>query len=1076
MSIPKISVNNPVLANLLMIIIIAFGLYAWINLPRELTPEIALQTATVTTLYPGASPEEVEKLISAPIEDAIEENVNKINLMLSNSSEGRSVITVDFEEMSDREFDKELENLRTAVEQVNDLPEEILEDPQVLELDVSSGFPMLTIVVGGDISESQMRDIAENLKDEVLDIKNIASVQIAGLREREIWVEVNPDRLKAYQLPIATVIGALNASNLNLPAGTMELGNTEFMVRTMGEFANPDIIGDTIIAVQPTGTPLRLRDVATVSDTYEEARTLARINGKPSISLSVQKKTEGNTIALVAQLRELVAKRQADLPDGAELTPVNDYSVILKERLGILETNAIFGLILVVFMLLLFIGWRNALFAALGIPVAFMATFWFMSLAGYSLSGVSLFGLILVVGIVVDDAIVVIENTYRHIEAGAPPKVAAIRGAQEVGWPVVAASITTICAFGPLMFMSGTAGQFMRIVPIMAILVLIASLFEVFVILPAHVAEWGKPRPQRTGRSRLDNLRTRSRNTFSLIVLITGFFAWFTTFFDFIRNRYVRVLKTTIRHRYVFVGSVLFIGLIACVGAFMVLDKELFPGEDFPQFYVKAEMPPSYGMQETTAVMAQIEEAAKTLPSSEVAAIVSNIGIHTPTSGLTEGVTYGSNFGEVIIELTPKQQRNRGVDEIMAAMRKETLTVSGIEELNYITQQGGPPQGQDVEVKVKGDQFDKLTELTDVLKTELAGMDGVYDIRDDFRTGKSELRIYLKPEKAYQYGLTTFQIAQTVRTAIEGAKATTYREADEAIDVVVKYEEDNLQNIAELNNLLIATPTGTIVPLKDVANITEEKGYSDIRRFDGERAITVYASVDRQKTTPFAVNQALMSAFANVEALYPGYKLDFRGVFDEIRESFTDLWKLFIVGLLLIYVVLGAQFKSFIQPIVIMFAVPFGMIGAMFGLLLSNATLSMVAMFGIVALSGIVVNDSIVLIDFINKYRERGYNKWYAILKGGSIRLRPIILTSLTTIFGLIPMAIGLGGKSPIWMPMAYTIIFGLAFATTMTLFVMPALYAITTDLRGLVLRNPEARFQTISDEDLLGEAVPADD
>ena len=1076
MSIPKMSVNNPVLANLLMIIIIAFGMYAWINLPRELTPEIALQTATVTTLYPGASPEEVEKLVSAPIEDAIEENVSKINLLLSNSSEGRSVITIDFEEMSDREFDKELENLRTAVEQVNELPEEILEDPQVVELDVSSGFPMLTIVVGGDISESQMRDIAENLKDEVLDIKNIASVQIAGLRDREIWIEVDPNRLKAYQLPIAAVINALGASNLNLPAGTMELGDTEFMVRTMGEFANPDIIGDTIIAVQPTGTPLRLRDVATVSDTYEEARTLARINGKPSISLSVQKKTEGNTIALVAQLRKLVAKRQADLPDGAELTPVNDYSVILKERLGILETNAIFGLILVVFMLLLFIGWRNALFAALGIPVAFMATFWFMSIAGYSLSGVSLFGLILVVGIVVDDAIVVIENIYRHIEAGAPPKVAAIRGAQEVGWPVVAASITTICAFGPLMFMSGTAGQFMRIVPIMAILVLIASLFEVFVILPAHVAEWGKPRSQRTGRSRLDNLRTRSASTFSLMVLITGFFSWFITFFDFIRSRYVKVLKLTIRHRYAFVGSVLWIGLFACVGAFFVLDKELFPGEDFPQFYVKAEMPPSYGMQETTAVMAQIEEAAKTLPSSEVAAIVSNIGIHTPTSGLTEGVTYGSNFGEVIIELTPKQERTRGVDEIMAAMRKETLNISGIEELNYITQQGGPPQGQDVEVKVKGDRFDKLTELTDMLKTELAGIDGVYDIRDDFRTGKSELRIYLKPEKAHQYGLTTFQIAQTVRIAIEGAKATTYREADEAIDVVVKYEEDSLKNIVELNNLLIATPTGAIVPLKDVADITEETGYADIRRFDGERAITVYASVNREKTTPFEVNQALMGAFANVEALYPGYKLDFRGVFDEIRESFTDLWKLFIVGLLLIYVVLGAQFKSFLQPIIIMFAVPFGMIGAMVGLLLSNATLSMVAMFGIVALSGIVVNDSIVLIDFINKYRERGYNKWYAILKGGSIRLRPIILTSLTTIFGLIPMAIGLGGKSPIWMPMAYTIIFGLAFATTMTLFVMPALYAITTDLRGLVLRNPEERFRTVSDEDLLSEAVPADD
>ena len=1075
MSIPKVSVNNPVLANMLMIIIIAFGVYAWINLPRELTPEIALQSANVTTLYPGASPEEVEKLISAPIEDAIEESVNKIDLLFSTSSEGRSVISIDFEEMSDRDYDKEIENLRTAVEQVNELPEEILDDPKVEELDVSSGFPMLTIVVGGTISETQMRDIAENLKDEILDIKNIASVQISGLREREIWIEVDPDRLKAYQIPIAAVVTAVRASNLNLPAGTMELGNTEFMVRTMGEFANPDTIGETIIAVQPTGTPLRLKDVATVSDTYEEARTLSRIHGDPSISLSVQKKTEGNTIALVAELRELVKEWKKDLPEGAELTPVNDYSVILKERLDILETNAFFGLILVVLMLLLFIGWRNAMFAALGIPVAFLATFWFMSVGGYTLSGVSLFGLILVVGIVVDDAIVVVENIYRHIEAGESPKVAAIRGAEEVGWPVLAASLTTICAFGPLMFMSGVSGQFMRVVPIMAILVLIASLFEVFVILPAHVAEWGRPKP-RTGHSRLEGLRTRSRGAFSLSVLIVGFLVWFGTVFDLIRNRYVRILKVTIRRRYAFVGSVLFMGLMACIGAFVVLDKELFPGEDFPQFYVKAELPPSYGIQETTDIIAQIEAAAKTLPSSEVAAIVSNIGLHTPTSGILEGVTYGSNFGEVIIELTPKQERTRGVDDIIAELRTKTTTISGIEQLNFITQEGGPPSGSDVEVKVKGPRFEQLTELVDILKASLLKMDSVYDIRDDFRTGKSELRIYLKPEKAHQYGLTTFQVAQTVRTAIEGAKATTYREADEAIDVVVKYKEDNLTNLVELSNLLIATPAGAIVPLKDIANITEEKGYSDIRRFDGERAITVYASIDSQKTTAVEANQALMRTFADVEDLYPGYQLDFRGIFDEIIESFSNLWRLFIVGLLLIYVVLGAQFKSFLQPIIIMFAVPFGMIGAMVGLLISNATLSIVAMFGIVALSGIVVNDSIVLIDFINKYRENGYNKWYAILKGGSIRLRPIILTSLTTIFGLIPMAIGLGGKSPIWMPMAYTIIFGLSFATTMTLFVMPALYAITTDLRGVFLKNPEERFRTLSDDELLGAATPADD
>ena len=1018
---------------MLMIIIIAFGVYAWIHLPRELTPEIPAQMAVVTTLYPGASPEEVEKLVTVPIEDAIEENVNKIELLFSISSEGRSAVGVDFEEMRDRDYDKAIESLRTAIEQLNELPEEILDDPQIEELDITSGLPMLTIVVGGTISETQMREIAENLKDDILDIKNIASVQIAGLREREIWIEVNPDRLKAYQLPIASVITALRASNLNLPAGTMEVGNTEFMVRTMGEFSSPDTIGETLIAVQPTETPLRLKDIATVSDTYEKARTLSRIDGSPAISLSAQKKTEGNAIALVAQLRELVEKRRADLPEGAELAVMNDYSVVLKERLGVLETNAFFGLVLVVLMLFLFIGWRNAVFAALGIPVAFMATFWFMSVGGYSLSGVSLFGLILVVGIVVDDAIVVIENIYRHIERGESPKIAAIQGAEEVGWPVVAASLTTICAFGPLMFMSGTAGQFMRVIPIMAILVLLASLFEVFVILPAHVAEWGKAENRKAAPNR-----------------------WF----ERIRARYVRTLKRTIRWRYAFVGSILFIGLLACIGGFLILDRELFPGEDFPQFFIRAEMPISYGIQETAVVIAQIEKVAKELPSDEIAVIASNIGFHTTTAGTVRGVAYGSNFGEVMVELTPKQERTRSVDEIMASLRTKIAAISGIEQLNFITQDAAPSQGADVEVKVKGPRFETLTELTTALKTALAEIDGVYDIHDNFRTGKSELRLYLKREKARHYGLTTFQVAQTVRTAIEGAKATTYREADETIDVIVKYEEDTLKTLAALENLSIATPTGGIVLLKDVADIREETGYVDIRRFDGERAISVYASIDKSKTSPVKVNQLLIGAFADVEFLYPGYQLDFRGLFDEIMESFSELWKLFIVGLLLIYVVLGAQFKSFIQPIIILFAVPFGMIGAMIGLLLANATLSLIAMFGIVALTGIVVNDSIVLIDFINTYRERGYNKWYAILKGGSVRLRPIVLTSLTTIIGLIPMAVGLGGKSSIWMPMAYTIIFGLSFATLMTLFVMPALYAITTDVRRLFLKNPEERFR----------------
>ena len=1017
MSIPKLSVKNPVLANLIMVFIIGFGLYAWVILPRELTPEITLYTAQITTIYPGAAPETVEKLVTAPIETEIE-SVNKVDYIVSTSSEGRSIITVQFEEMSDREFDKQFQNLRAAVDRVNDLPDEILAEPDVVEMDISSGFPMLTVAIGGSISEEQMREIAENLKDEILAIRNIATVRIAGVREREIWVEVDPDRLKAYQLPIMEIVNALKSHNLNLPAGTLEVGTSEYLVRTMGEYQNPKQIEETIIRVRPKGTPLRVRDVATVSDTYEKPRTLSRINGSPSISLTVQKKKEGNTIKLVKEIRELLELRKPDMPEGAEISAVNDFSIILSERLGILQTNALFGLILVVILLFLFLGWRNALFAALGIPIAFMATFMFMHLSGYTLSGVSLFGLILVVGIVVDDAIVVIENVYRHIQEGKSPKEAAIAGAEEVGWPVLAASLTTMGAFGPLLFMSGVPGQFMRIVPVVAILVLAASLLEVFLILPAHISEWSKQ----------EKITERRHG-------------WF----DRVRRRYVRLLKGIIRWRYATVLGVLTIGLVLCVGAFVMLDKELFPGEDFPQFYIKAEMPNSFGIKETTDIIAQIEEVIISLPASEIAATVSNIGLLTPTSGL-ESAVFRPNVGEVLIELIPKDQRKRSVDEIIAEIRPRINVISGIEKLIFDKLQGGPPQGRDVEVKVKGERFEQLEQIAGLLKDELHKMDGVYDIQDDFLVGKSELRIRVKEDKAHQYGLNISQVAYDVRNALEGNTTTTYRDADESIDVIVRYNHNALQAIQDIEELLITTPMGTIVPLRDVAEVHQEQGYAEVRRFEAERAITVTASVDKDKTSAVKANQALITAFGNIESLYPGYRLDFRGAFDDIRDSFAELWKLFLIGILIIYIILGTQFKSYLQPLIIMIAVPFGIIGAMVGLLVVNATLSIIAMFGIVALSGIVVNDSIVLIDFINRYRQRGYNRWRAILKGGSIRLRPIILTTVTTIFGLIPMAIGLGGKSPFWQPLASTIIFGLALATLMTLLIMPALYAIISD------------------------------
>ena len=1052
MTIPKISVQNPVLSNLLMILIIIFGILAWIELPRALAPEITIYSARIVTFYPGSSPEEVEKLITAPIERSIE-GVDQIDLVISTSSEGRSEITVQFEEMSDREFDKRLQDLQTAVDRVQDLPEQLPNDPEVIEVEISSRMPLITIAIAGQTDESSMKKIAENLKDAILLIPDIADVRLVGVRDRQIWVEVDPDRLRAHNLPIDQIITALRGQNLNLPAGTLEVGSSEFLVRTMGEFGSLNDISNTIVKVKPAGTPLRISDIAKISDKYEKPNTLSNLKGFKSISLTPQKKSKGNTLKLVDQIRTLTEDFKKDLPGEVEIVLMNDYSVILRERIGILQNNAILGLILVIILLYLFMGGRNAIFAALGIPVSFLATFWFLNQIGQGLNGPSLFGLILVIGIVVDDAIVVIENTFRHIQEGMSPKDAAILGAEEVGWPVLSASLTTIAAFGPLMFMSGTSGQFMRIVPITAIAVILASLIEVFMILPSHVAEWGK---------RQDSSDPRQ--------------VWF----ERVRQRYMEVLRKTFPWRYLIVLSIVLFAVIVSFTAFLLLDKAFFPGEDFPQFTLKVEMPTSFGIKETSEVMTEIEQQIMSSPeNNEIVAAITNIGLHTPTT-VMQSSSLRSNIAELTVELVPKYdpRRKQTTDQIIDNLRERFKDFEGPANIRFTKMEGGPPQGKDVEVKIKGKRFDTLREISSLLQSKLKQIDGVSEIQDDFRLGKSEIRIRVKQEKAAQYGLSVFQIAHSVRNALEGNICTTYRDADEAIDVIVKYDTELLKTITELSNLLITTPIGGIVPLRDVAEINEESGYAEIHRFENERSITVSATVDKEqisvwqrfirlrfirlitgntyknKLSTVDVNQKLIQEFSNIKLLYPGYQLDFRGVFDQIEESFRELIKLFMIGVLLMYAILGAQFKSFLQPIIIMFAVPFGVIGAMVGLLCIGAELSIIAMFGVVALSGIVVNDAIVLIDFINKRKSEHENVLEAIVHGSSLRLRPIILTSVTTISGLIPMAIGLGGKSPIWVPLAYIIIFGLFFSTLLTLFVMPNLYAITDDISNFFRRS----------------------
>lgn len=1024
MSIFKLSVKNPVLVNMVMLGIVVLGLYSYVTLPREEMPDINFNWIFIVTTYPGASAEEVEKLVTIPIEEEIQD-VDKIDHISSTSSENNSMISVKFEMMSPEEFDKRLNDLRAELDKVTDLPEDS-EDPFVFQLKTSTWLPMLSVVLYGDVPERVLKETAEEIKKDIEDIRDISKVTLAGVRDREIWIEVDPSRLEAYKLSIQDVVEAVRVTNLDMPGGTIATGRAEYLVRALGEAQGADEIGKIVIRRTPGSRGIRISDVAAVSDTLSEAETVTRLNGRKAVALMAQKKTEGNTIRLTDEIKELMADYESRLPEGVQVAFTNDSSTRIRNSLQKLESNALLGMLFVIIILYVFIGFRNAFLAGIGIPISFMATFLFMKWYGESLSGNSLFGLVLVLGIIVDDAIVILENSYRYMQKGLSPSEAVLKGAPEVAVPVLSSILTTIAAFLPLMLMPGIIGEFMKIIPIVVSFALIASLIEAFFILPSHIADWGK----------VDKPGSRGDR-----------------FFDAVRSFYRRALVRILRRRYAAVGTVLFTAVLLG-GIIPLIGVDMFADEEVSQFYVRIRMPVGTRLEETDEVLSFIEQKALSLPEEEVSSITSVAGIlNTDTETVVN-----THVGEVTVDLVEERDRDRSSDQIMADLRDRIGDLAGLGYIKFARLPTGPPITKPIEVKVKGKYLDELENVADLVKKELASMPGVIDINDDFYQGKKEMRIRVDEQKAAVYGLTNLDIAMALRTAFEGSEVTSIMDGDEEVDIIVKFREDRANRLETLETMRVRSRAGALVPLSNVVSISWDRGIAEIKRFDLERAITVSADVDNDITDVSAVTKALEENFADIQSVYPGYSLTFEGEFEEFKEIFSDVGHLFLIGIAIILIILGSQFGSWIQPLIILFTIPFAFIGAMLGLLIGGNPFSIVTLYGMVALAGVALNDSIVLIDFINKSRrERGLGVWRAILTSGSTRLRPIMLTSLTTISGLLPMMIGLGGKSVVWQPLANTIVWGLLMATFLTLFIIPCLYAITVDLKKLP-RKPGIR------------------
>ena len=810
MSLPSLAVNRPVLANLMMILIVIGGLLSYRNMGQEIFPQISTEMVTVSTFMQGASPKEIEQLLTIPLEEEISK-IDQIDNITSTSAENFSTIVIQFDVGIDNIFEKVTE-IQNQIEKVERFPEEA-EAPEVREQKTT--FETITMAVVGRASEKEVREFVIDFEIALKGIAGVAEVDVSGLREREIWVEADPYRLQSYGLSLQQVAESLGRRNLNLPGGLIRFDRGELSVRTEAEFRDLDEILGTILRQDDSGGFVYLRDVATVRDTFAERMTLARLDGDPSINININKDTTSSAIEIVADVKEAISVFEGRLPAGAEIRVVNDSSVDISNRLRALFQNFSVGLLLVALSFTLAIGWRAALIISAGIPVAFLGAFIFLNAYGFTMNQLVITAMIIVLGLIVDDAIVVCENIYRHMEAGMPLRRAAIFGAEQIMGPIVATVLTTVAAFLPLLMMTGTTGKFMRTIPIVVCLALLASLFETFFILPAHAYEWtgtfgrrAQPRPK------------------GWIVALTSLYA--------------RLIEKALRRRYWVVLSLVLVAAAAAALATR-MDFILYGGSDLRSFSVAMEGRTSASFGETDRILTEIEAAMMKL-KERTPAIES---VRTRGGSLRRGYTSvnGTHVGEVSVDLLDLASRERSGHDVLAEARKKLGDVAGARVLGFEANLEVPGVGRAVNVRAKGPGFETLVVIAEEVKSYLRTLEGVVDIADDFPPGKDEVRPVLDLQEVAAVGLDVRQIAAEIRGGFEGIEATRIYDGDEEVEVMVKYHQSSRRSIANLAEMKFASPTG-MIPFSNLGTVARRPGYNNrIAHHDSQRVINITASV-----------------------------------------------------------------------------------------------------------------------------------------------------------------------------------------------------------------------------------------
>ena len=1032
--------HNHVAANLLMLMFILGGLVLGYSLKQEVFPEIQLDKVAVSVAYPGASPEEVEEGIVLKIEEAIS-GIDGIKEVSAKAVEGAGTVTASLHLGEDA--DRVVQDIKSEVDRITTFPEEA-EKPVTAKL--TNRMEVVSLVLYGNAPERSLREWAEAIRDELLAHDQITQAELAGVRPYEISIDISETDLRRYNLTLEQVAQAVRRASLDLPGGAIKAEGGEILVRTKERRYDKAAYDNIIVKVHGDGTILRLKELADVRDTFAEIDLSSNFDGQPAALIKVFRVGSQKPLLISKLVNEYVKKKQADLPDSIRIASWNDSTELFKSRMNLLIKNAVLGLTMVFIILSLFLQLRLALWVMLGIPISFLGAMLFMPALGVSINMITLFAFIMALGIVVDDAIVVGENIFEHRQMGKSYMQAAVDGAREVARPVTFSILTSITAFTPLVFVEGVLGKFIKVIPLVVISILFVSLFESLFVLPAHLS-FGKKRPKATTGFLAVLERLRGKVATNLV--------------RFVQGPYRRQLTWCLEYRYATLASAL-VFLMLSVGLVKggIVKFNFMPVVDADFITANLEMPSGTLVGKTEEVADYIVRSGQEVvaeydsirPEGDTVLrhIYSMAGGKLDASGPMEGRgTFGANLSTVAMILKPSEIRNVKSSEIEARWREKVGEIPGVQSLTYSANL--VHMGANIDVQLAHDDEEMVISAMNRLKKALTSYPGVSDIADNFPLGKREYKLRLTPA-ARTLGITEESLARQVRSAFYGAEALRLQRGRNEVKVMVRYPVEQRQKIWDFNNMRIRTPEGGEVPLLTAADVSEGRSYSAINRNNRKRVINITAKVDSNKANSADILSELKETILrDLVNDYPGLTYSMEGEAKERRDSMGSMFRGFMLSLFVIYALLAIPFRSYSQPLLIMTAIPFGMVGAVLGHLIMGFSLSMLSLFGIVALSGVVVNDSLLLIDYVNSHRRDGKSVVEAVKIAGERRFRPILLTSLTTFFGLMPMIFETSVQAQFLIPMAISLAFGIIFATGITLLLIPTLYVVLADIHRLL-------------------------